>query len=172
MLALSVLLVRYMPSNCCRKQENKDTVDDDDSEGQTRDHTNVALFVRGHLRQRCAGRLAVHACAFVSSVGAVAGVSFVFDRMHILKSWLTRPWEVDLEWAAQQALLTQESEKLCIILCSTSNEGHCLTIGSAELDIFSAVEEAAAIYITPEIVELCNQPLAALWNYLRDIDEK
>ena len=115
---------------------------------------------------------AVDASAAISLVGAVARVCFQIPRFHSRKVFLARSREIDLERASERLLVAQKLEKLGKVLCSSSYQIHGLATGGADLDILAAVEEAVAVFVGHQLVQLGHEKLVALWSCLSNVDKE
>lgn len=49
--------------------------------------------------------------------------------------------EIDLEWASDGFLISKVLEETRVVLRASTDQIHCVSVGSAKLDIFAAIEE-------------------------------
>ncbi|MHA4790950.1 hypothetical protein, partial [Klebsiella pneumoniae] len=82
-------------------------------------------------------------------VDLVGGVAWYWILQNCLHMWETHAWprEVDLEWTAQEAFVTQKLQQLGVVL-RVAEEVHDLGSRAAKADILATVVEARSKIIT------------------------
>src|SRR5271155_6204326 len=93
-------------------------------------------------------------------IGVIASMWCDFQSLHsrALIPWLFQ--EIDLERTAQELLVSEKFQKLCIIFGTTADETHGLAPTCAVLDFFAAVVETTLVLRRPDIIKLRNNRLA------------
>lgn len=114
----------------------------------------------------------IHAGTAIRLVRVIAGLWRDRQRFHALGIKARLREEVDLERTTKEFFVAQKLQKLMIVLGTASDEIDGFTAGSTVLDVLAAVEEAALVFLRPDVVQLGDQflPIVILFC-LGDIDE-
>lgn len=90
----------------------------------------------------CTRRSAVDTSTLVSGICAVARMRHVVCGAHSREALLVGAWEINLKRTAEQLLVTQELEKVCVILGAATDEIHGWRVGGTKLDVLATIIEA------------------------------
>ena len=78
-----------------------------------------------------------------------------------------------MKWRAEwRGLLPQKLQKVRVVLCASSNEGHRVRVCRSKFDIFAAVIEPGPVLVRHQLIQLRHsQPFGTLLG-LCDVDEE
>jgi len=118
----------------------------------------LLLCDRGQLRTDC---WTVNAGAAEGFVGIVAGFRDLIQSSHSIvvgTAWLCL--KVDLEWTSQELFIAKELQKLCVVLCPSTNEINSFATRCAVFHIFATVVKSTLVFFRPEVLQFCDYSLS------------